>query len=712
MEALGHKIKQKLQERCNREKDKDAKSEMTEIEALMAITAAVLVFLGVSGSFRRRSGNGAFAIVAFAAYTLMPALIAYTLGLIQTAPFCTLRLPVWATYLVVILGNVDSYTAHSMEDIERWKSFKIDAAVKYIMISWMIAKYSVIWSPIVSILFVVLFTKVNDRAQALMMASNSVMQKNYRFIADYMSTEHESNDGDPAAMRGYRYLVRVPEEATTAKCRRKAAPWLDGVAPQYRQLLEVTDEVITVDEVWNCEGWLLSVSGGDRDGRLKDLCLSFSLFKFVCLKFTGYSLPRQAHDKLWRLIQHMLSEENGHERVFRIIEVELAFLFDLFYTKHPLNLHRGRSKYRLFLLPIVVAIPLIFLLDSIWDHMVFTAVVTFLLLMSILVVELTQFGIMIFSEWAKVTYICKYVRNERWRRNICVGKLIKIMCRVQLVKPWGRQLRQYSFLKSYSYSPFLKCIYNGLTAAYLDKKRNGQEQIAPTNLSEQVKKAIARSLRREDSNYLEKGRASLRLNGWFDGLSWACNLETTTHVIMVWHIATTVCEHKKPPAVAQLSQEQRDNFGVATKLSQYLAYLVVFAPRLLPGHPCRTEYIFDCAVREARSLLGGSSVSMEKRILELETVSNKNEQSIVGRGARLGMQLVHELANEERIWKVLADFWADMMLYVAPSDDTAAHAKYLTTGGEFVTHVWVLVSQAGIPRDPRGGEEHDDPERN
>lgn len=52
------------------------------------------------------------------------------------------------------------------------------------------------------------------------------------------------------------------------------------------------------------------------------------------------------------------------------------------------------------------------------------------------------------------------------------------------------------------------------------------------------------------------------------------------------------------------------------------------------------------------------------------------------------------------------------MLYVAPSDDTAAHAKYLTTGGEFVTHVWVLVSHAGITRDPRGGEEHDDPERN
>ncbi|XP_030547344.1 uncharacterized protein LOC115753017 [Rhodamnia argentea] len=719
MGGLFNWIGDSMEEKCSGMTNQDprrAKSkieaEITKIEALLAITTAISVFLGVSGSFRRRCGNGAFAMVAFGAYTLAPALSAYTLGLIQTAPFCRLRLPVWATYLMVVLGNVDSYTAHRMEDIERWKSFKVHSTATYIMISWMIASYAFIWGdPMVCILFVVLFLKVDERARALMLASNSVMQKNFRFVADYMSTEHDSNHGDPATMRGYRYLVRVPEEATTAKCRRRAALWQDGVAPQYRQLLEVTDEVITVDQVWNCEGWLLSVSGGDRDGRLKDLCLSFSLFKFICLIFTGYSLPQQAHDKLRHLIQHMLSEENGHKRVFRIIEVELAFLFDLFYTKYPVNLRRRCTLYRLLLHPIVVVFPASILLTAIWGKVVVTNLATLLLLMSILVVELTQFGIMIFSEWANVTYICRYVCNERWRRNICVGKLIKIMCRVRLVKPWGRQLRQYSFLKSYSYSPRM-CIYNRLTAGYLDQKRNGQEQIAPTNLSEQVKKAIVQSLRREHTGCLEKGRTSLRLNGWFDDLSWACNLETTTHVIMVWHIATTFCEHKKPPAGAQLSQGQMDNFGVATKLSQYLAYLVVFAPRLLPDHPCRTEYIFDCAVSEGRRLLGGSSVSMEKRIQELETVSNKNEQSIVGRGARLGMELVSRVANEEQIWKVLADFWADMMLYVAPSDDTAAHAKYLTTGGEFVSHVWVLVSHAGVTRDLRGGEQHDDPERN
>ncbi|KAK3432881.1 hypothetical protein EUGRSUZ_D00388 [Eucalyptus grandis] len=607
MVGLVNKLVQKLEQRCDRMSYEDNWFKMVKIDALLVITPAIFVFLGVSGSFRRCCGNRAFVMVAFAAYTRTPAVIVYTLGLIQTAPFCSVGLPIWATYLMVFLRNVDSYTAHSTGDIERWKSFKVDSAAKFILTSWIIVSYvflypDLLFGAILGVLFVILFMKFDGRAQALKLVSNSMMQKNDRYIADYMSTEHQwrdSSDEDPATMRGYRYLVRGAEEAkvhslcSTAKWRRKAAPWL-----------------VTVEKVWNCKGRLLSVSGGDSDGRLKDLCLSFSLFKFIRLRFTGYLLPQEAHNKLWRLIQHMLSKENGYERVFRVIEIELAILFDLFYTKHPVNLHRRPLVYRLLLLPVAVAIPVLLFYLAISRKLVLKAVESVLLMLSILVVELTQFGIMIFSEWAKVTYICNYVRNEWWQTNRCAGKLIEILCRVSLVKLWGRELRQYSLLKSYRYSR-PKWIYNRLTASYLDQKINGQQQISPTNLSKQVKKAIARSLGKDFTGYLEKGQASLRRNDLSNELSWACDLETTTHVILVWHIATTFCEHEV--ACAQLSQEERDNFDIATKLSQYLAYLVVFAPTLLPGHPCRTKYIFGRAISEAREKLGGSLVLIEKR---------------------------------------------------------------------------------------------------
>ncbi|KAK3432887.1 hypothetical protein EUGRSUZ_D00394 [Eucalyptus grandis] len=582
------------------------------------------------------------------------------------------------------------------------------------MTSWMIVSYATHPMSILCavFLFVILFAKVDGRTRALMLASNSVMEKKCKLLADYMSTEHQHGDSsheDPATMRGYNYLVRFAEgEQVHSLCssaiwRQKKSPWLDGKAPDYLQKIVGLDRVITVEKVWDCQGRLLK---GDPNGRLKDLCLSFSLFKFICMRFAGYSLPQEAHNKLRRLIQHMLSEENGHERVFKVIEVELAFLFDLLYTKYPVNLNPYRSFCRLLLLVIVAAAPLIAKFSAKVDFNDWLSlsegpanIVTILLMMSILVIEFVHFCITIFSEWAKVTYICKYVQNDWGLKNRCSGKLIEIMCRVWLLKPWGRQLRQYSLLQAYSYSPW-KCVNNKFSTAYFDQEGDGQKQIPPTNLSKQVKKAIARSLRK----YLEKGQAFLRRNDLSDEFSWACDLETTTHVIMVWHIATTFCEHEVP--CAQLLQEQRDNFDIATKLSQYLAYLVVYAPRLLPGHPCKTKYIFGRAVSEARETLVGSSVSVEKRIQKLK-MGIDNEQcpeTIVGRGTQLGMKLVNGVEDKGRIWKVLADFWADMILYVAPSNNTVAHAKYLTTGGEFVTHVWVLVSHIGITRDPQDRE--------
>jgi hypothetical protein len=37
-----------------------------------------------------------------------------------------------------------------------------------------------------------------------------------------------------------------------------------------------------------------------------------------------------------------------------------------------------------------------------------------------------------------------------------------------------------------------------------------------------------------------------------------------------------------------------------------------------------------------------------------------------------------------------------MLLYIAPSDNTHAHVAQLAEGGEFITHLWALLSHAGI----------------
>jgi hypothetical protein len=44
----------------------------------------------------------------------------------------------------------------------------------------------------------------------------------------------------------------------------------------------------------------------------------------------------------------------------------------------------------------------------------------------------------------------------------------------------------------------------------------------------------------------------------------------------------------------------------------------------------------------------------------------------------------------------MAEFWVQTILYIAPSDNAKAHMEHLAHGGEFLTHLWALLTHAGI----------------
>ena len=98
------------------------------------------------------------------------------------------------------------------------------------------------------------------------------------------------------------------------------------VAPRYQMRLETTDLkslLVTIDMIWQCNGRLLS-SARDPDGRLKDICLSYALYG---------KIPAEDME-VWDGLPS--KEVDDHVRAFWVIEVELAFLYDLFYTTYPI----------------------------------------------------------------------------------------------------------------------------------------------------------------------------------------------------------------------------------------------------------------------------------------------------------------------------------------------------------------------------------------
>ena len=173
----------------------------------------------------------------------------------------------------------------------------------------------------------------------------------------------------------------------------------------------------------------------------------------------------------------------------------------------------------------------------------------------------------------------------------------------------------------------------------------------------------------------------------------------------MWHVATRLAVLKRSQGAHGRvdgdndGDEESERVVVATRLSRYCAYLVALKPGLLPDHRVWTEELYEGVVEEVTRVLArcaGPVVRYERAATCLAGSMN----ATLKKASKLGRQLVEELADEELTWKVLAEFWAELILYLAPSENATAQAKSLRSGGEFITVLWALLGHAGIVKRP------------
>lgn len=246
---------------------------------------------------------------------------------------------------------------------------------------------------------------------------------------------------------------------------------------------------------------------------------------------------------------------------------------------------------------------------------------------------------------------------------------------------------------------------------FIHAQRIRKEHVKPAaiKIPVEVKKAVVHSLQRTQG-VLANGESSLVYNEVHD-LLWACrhnmlsdpgtncylDKENQTHIILTWHIATCYCEVQTLKCLyPRVGGALKLHLDIATTLSKYCAYLVVSAPKLLPGNYYDSSLVFDAVAVEAAQFLQ----KVEDKYEALRSLPVSTETSILQRGMKLARQL--EEMECDKCWKVLADFWAEMLLYIAPSENVNEHFEALANGGEFITHWWALLTHAGIlERAPR-----------
>ncbi|KAG6535085.1 hypothetical protein ZIOFF_000039 [Zingiber officinale] len=457
--------------------------------------------------------------------------------------------------------------------------------------------------------------------------------------------------------------------------------------------VSIDNKVITLDKLWDCQGDLLRHQM-DLDGRFKDICLSFALMKLLRRRFLDNPNEELIKESKASILQDlMIKSKDDKSRVFRVIKTELGFLEDFFFSKYPIVFGYG--------LPICNYLLSLLLMAATGWIIVSTAslcqknsdfYITYVLVAMILIMEITEITTYVLSDWTKVSLLIIYVQFPWLQQSYLVNTALKFFFRTKILQPVREKVGQFSLLRHYQHFPI--------------QARPCRPTHAPIKVPEAVKATIVDCLRlskvESQTVQVSNGEKSLERNGKKKELGWACELPTSTHTILVWHIATCYCETKKTSQTREPSSPTSTYKEVATTLSNYCAHLVVYAPDLLPDRGNEAKLIFDEMITETDAVLKGAEDENEmwKKMIWKGADEESNSKTAARKGAELGKQLVDEIKKEEEIWKVLSEFWAEYILYLASSNNVQAHKEHLASGGEFITHLWVLLYHVGILERP------------
>ncbi|KAF7849595.1 hypothetical protein BT93_L0566 [Corymbia citriodora subsp. variegata] len=389
--------------------------------------------------------------------------------------------------------------------------------------------------------------------------------------------------------------------------------------------------------------------------------------------------------------------------VFRVIEFELSFLYDLLYTK-ALVIY---SRFGLFLRFLSISVTLVVLIlfthkNQLFSSSMFDINLTYALLVVALLLEIYALYGFLLSDWTACWLI-----NHKWFGFM---KLIN----------WFRPLHKSVSLKEKQSSVchrVLRFLLGVDEMPVVQKHLYKTHEDVNDHLKEFIFKQLARDDQRRDaelpSPWSSRGIHALKRNKRSVSLKWSIELEFDESII-IWHIATEICYHFRNSNSLDNPGDSHDGGTESRRtiskcLSRYMAYLLVMHPSLLPSRTRRIKYqdtyatgmrFFEQHTKDERHKIKMT----EACDLLLRQVENEEKHTIPKgqtskflwyNGCRLASKL-HDIANEKKRWTAVSEVWVKMLAYAASKCDTSDHAQQLRRGGELLTHVWFPMTHFGL----------------
>ncbi|MED6222214.1 hypothetical protein PIB30_062213 [Stylosanthes scabra] len=471
------------------------------------------------------------------------------------------------------------------------------------------------------------------------------------------------------------------------------------------------------------------------DSEPKFIHMGYSLFPLLQRLYSNLSLPFSEGQRSRSLIlkmQHGDKQEQTNN-AFKVVEVQLGFLYDMLYTKAPAMYSALGIVFRLFSVFSIGSAFVVFILVvdtsesprvDIW--------ITYALFIWVISLELYVFVfVLIPSDWSvkwltksqhscHITNLIKILRlgEKRWSGDLGQHNLLSL-CMKKSVARFIRlsDKRPLTFLMKGDVGLLYK-IYFSLESYFW------RRQIIWKDVDNELKKLIFEFLEKryekwaqrgfgyqERMNLLShKGAKELKGHKLHKLCGWSVENIEFNHSVLIWHIATDICYYST-------STPDEDSKRASKTISDYMMYILLTHPSLLPKWIDRFTHVRDTLRETVRMLhpsqlppVAGSAIacSMLKEMyrrshqpLKQQITKEKSGQSVLLDGYRLASQL----QSRKSPWTVICDVWMEMLTFAASQCDWSSHAKQLTKGGELLTHVCVLMADLCLSKQFDLGEQ-------
>ena len=598
----------------------------------------------------------------------------------------------WAPFLLLHLGGPDTITAYAMEDNELWLRHLLGLLVQFggafyiFLLAWKGMPLNILAIPV----FVAGLIKYGERTWALRSASSG----------------HFRDDMLPRPDPGPNY-AKIMGDYTLQKSQ--------GFNVSFKPVTEPSAKV-------NCF---------DPDAPVLEV--GYALFKTFKRLFADLILTFRDRENSQSFFCH-----TDWKKAFDVVEVELGFMYDVLYTKASVSYCRWGHLLRSVSLSFTVSTFTAFLIIDKHEYSSVDLIITFLLLVGAIVLEIYAIIVLLSSDWTM----------------LCLSKHKKAFscCRLPILLPaemrWSNSMVQYNLLSLCLKEKPIKCLGPLRKLPYVHemwwKYRLGQDEgilhrfshvyemleeysyKSYVTVSTDLKELIFQHLKEKsnsakgqsNANAIYKqlcaGRGDLVLKkekyNCHSNLGWSVE-EDFDQSILLWHIATDLLYYTDEQDQNGSSVRIPDWRAMSKLVSDYMLYLLVMRPFMLPDGIGQMRFQDSCA--EAIQFFQDNQADIEgrteacRKFLRVNTevspleVKGDKSKSVLFDAVRLAKSLKslktdgEHWSNEKR-WEMICDVWMEMLCYAASQCGWKEHAQQLRRGGELLTHVWLLMAHFGI----------------